>query len=104
MEDIDELPQNVRLFTADTLSMYININTEHGIQVFHEGLLDLKDELLSDFPMPLFKVLEIVMSKNIFQFDDLFFHQEEGTAMGMSTTVLYATLHYGYHEKTTLIP
>ncbi len=54
MKDIDKLPQNVRLFTADAVSMYININTEHGIQVFHERLLDLKDELLSDFPMPLF--------------------------------------------------
>jgi hypothetical protein len=44
------------------------------------------------------------MSENIFQFDDLFFRQEEGTAMGTSTAVLYATLYYGHHEKTTLIP
>jgi hypothetical protein len=49
---------------------------------------------LTDFPMPLFwKVLEIVMSRNIFQFDDLFFDQEEGTAMGTSTAVLYATVY-----------
>jgi hypothetical protein len=84
---------------------YTNINTEHGIQVFHEWLMDLNDDLPSDFPMPLFlKVLEIVMSKNIFQFDDLFFIQEEGTVMGTSTAVLYATIYYGRHEKTTLIP
>jgi hypothetical protein len=44
------------------------------------------------------------MSENIFQLHDLFFRQEEGTAMGTSTTVLYATLYYGCHEKTTLIP
>jgi hypothetical protein len=44
------------------------------------------------------------MSENIFQFDDLFFRQEEGTAMGTSTAVLYATIYYGRHEKTTLIP
>jgi hypothetical protein len=44
------------------------------------------------------------MSENIFQFDDLFFHQEEGTAMGTSSAVLYATIYYGRHEKTTLIP
>jgi hypothetical protein len=37
------------------------------------GLWILKDDLLSDFPLPLFlKVLEIVMSENIFQFDDFF--------------------------------
>ena len=85
--------------------MYTNINTEHGIQIFHEWLMDSKDDLPSDFPMSLFlKVLEIVMCKNIFQFDDLLFHQEEGTAMGTSTAVLYATIYYGRHEKTTLIP
>jgi hypothetical protein len=54
MKDLDELPHNVRLFTADTVSMYTNINTEQGIQVFHECLMDLKDDLPSDFPMPLF--------------------------------------------------
>ena len=43
MKDFDELPQNVRLFTAHMVSMYTNINTEHGIQVFHEWLMDLKD-------------------------------------------------------------
>jgi hypothetical protein len=68
--------------------------------------MDLTDDLLSDFPTPFFlKVLEIVMSKNIFQFDDLLFQQEEeSTAMGTSTAVLYATIYYGCHEKTTLIP
>jgi hypothetical protein len=105
LKDLDELPHNARLFTADAVSIYTNINTEHGIQVFHEWLMDLKDDLPSDFPTPLFlKVLEIVMSKNIFQFDDLFFCQEEGTVMGTSTAVLYATIYYGRHEKTTLIP
>jgi hypothetical protein len=44
------------------------------------------------------------MSENIFEFDDLFFDQEEGAAMGISTTVLYATVYYGHHERTTLIP
>jgi hypothetical protein len=43
MKDFDELPQNVKLFTAHMVSMYTNINTEHGIQVFHEWLMDLKD-------------------------------------------------------------
>jgi hypothetical protein len=105
MKDLNELPHNARLITANEVSMYTYINTKHGIQVFCEWLMDLKDDLPSDFPMTLFfKVLEIVMSENIFQFDDLFFCQEGGTAMGTSTAALYATIYYGRHEKTTLIP
>jgi hypothetical protein len=42
MENLDELPQNVRLFTANVVSMYTNIITEHGIQVFHEWLMNFK--------------------------------------------------------------
>jgi hypothetical protein len=44
-KDLNELPHNARLFTADAVSMYTNINTEHGVQVFHEWLTDLKDDL-----------------------------------------------------------
>jgi hypothetical protein len=54
MKDLDELPHNARLFTADVVSMYTNINTKHGIQVFREWLINLKDDLPSDFLMPLF--------------------------------------------------
>jgi hypothetical protein len=36
--------------------------------------------------------------------DDLFFQQEDGTAMGTSSAVLYATLYFGYHEQTSIIP
>jgi hypothetical protein len=75
------------------VSMYTNINTEHGIQVFHQWLMDLKDGWLIFQCHFFLKVLEIVMSRNIFQFDDLFFDQEEGTAMGTSTAVLYATVY-----------
>jgi hypothetical protein len=44
----------MQILSADAASMNTNINTEHGIQVFHEWLMDVKDELMSDFPMPLF--------------------------------------------------
>ncbi len=54
MKDLDELAQNVKLFMANAGSMSTNINTEHSILVFHEWLMDLKDNLVSDFPMSLF--------------------------------------------------
>jgi hypothetical protein len=89
----------------DAISMYTNINTPHGVNTFSKWLMDFKDEIPPDFPKTIFlKVLEKVMSENVFQFDDLFFQQEDGTAMGTSSAVLYATLYFGYHEQTSIIP
>jgi hypothetical protein len=105
LKNIEALPPNAKLFTADAVSMYTNINTDHGIDIFSSWFSEFEDELPPNFPKTMFlKVLRIVMSGNIFQFDDLYFRQEDGTAMGTSCAVLYATLYYGYHERTTLIP
>jgi hypothetical protein len=50
------------------------------------------------------QLLTIVMNNNVFQFDDCWFHQQNGTAMGMSVACVYATIYYSYHEETTLLP
>jgi hypothetical protein len=105
LQELKELPPNAKLFTFDAVSMYTNINTPHGVDTFSKWLTDFKDKIPPDFPKTLFlKVLEKVMSENVFQFDDLFFRQEDGTAMGTSSAVLYATLYFGYHERTSIIP
>jgi hypothetical protein len=54
--------------------MNTNINTPHGIDTFSKWLMDFKNKIPPDFPKTLFlKVLEKIMSENVFQFDDLFF-------------------------------
>jgi hypothetical protein len=81
LRELKELPPNAKLFTFDAarLSMYTNINTPHGIDTFSKWLTDFKDEICTDFPKTLFlKVLEKVMSENVFQFDNLFFQQARG--------------------------
>jgi len=105
LQALGPLPPGAKLFTADAVSMYTNISTLHSIEVIGKLLAECKDEIPLDFPTSLFlKVLELVMSGNIFQFDDLFFRQEDGTAMGTSCAMLYACLYYGYHEWMNLIP
>lgn len=105
LKDLGELPPGARLFTAVAVSMYTNINTTHAMQVFGKWFTEFNDEIPNEFPVEMFlKVLELVMSGNIFQFDDLFFLQEDGAAMGTSVAVLYACFYYGYHERKHLIP
>jgi hypothetical protein len=50
------------------------------------------------------ELLRIVMKNNVFQFDDCWFHQQNGTAMGTSVACIYATIYYSYHEETMILP
>jgi hypothetical protein len=43
------------------------------------------------------------MTRLIFQFDDTFWLQISGTAMGTSVACAYATIYYSYHEETALL-
>ena len=49
------------------------------------------------------EALELVMRNNIFQFDNTFWIQLTGTAMGTSVACVYATIYYSYHEETKLL-
>jgi hypothetical protein len=84
--------------------MYTNIDTLHAMDTFRQWFASYPEEIPPDFPTDLFLlVLEIVMKNNIFQFDDTFWLQLHGTAMGTSTACTYATLYYAYHERLTLL-
>jgi hypothetical protein len=85
--------------------MYTNIDTHHALTVFHEWFRDFSTEIPSGFPTELFlKVLELIMTRNVFSFDDTFWLQIAGTAMGTSTACTYATMYYAKHERTSILP
>jgi hypothetical protein len=46
----------------------------------------------------------MVMTRNTFQFDDTYWQQFVGTAMGTPCARVYATVAYGYHERIHIIP
>ena len=105
LNDLGELPLHAKLFTADAISMYTNIKTQHGLEVLNLWIKNHASELPLTFPKALFKnILNVVMSENVFQFDDTFWRQEDDTAMGTSCAVQYAGLYYGYHELHDIIP
>jgi hypothetical protein len=44
------------------------------------------------------------MTCNVFQFDDTFWLQKTGTAMGTPVACAFATIYYAYHEETSYLP
>jgi len=99
------LPPNVKLFTADAISMYTNINIQDGLNIFRTWFTKYATEIPENFPTQLFlQILEIVMTRNIFQFDDMDFLQKRGPAMGTSSACMYATLYQALYKHRDLTP
>jgi hypothetical protein len=87
------------LFTADAVSMYTNINTAHALPLLAEFLWHhpiAKEHLFH--PEPVIEALAIIMKNNIFKFDDCYFHQLSGTAMGTPPAPPYATIYFAILE------
>jgi hypothetical protein len=72
------------------------------------GLTYIRTEIqakISDFPFQLInQLLRIAMTNNVFQLDDCWYHQQNGTAMGTLVACIYATIYYSYHKETRLLP
>ena len=51
------------------------------------------------FPKSLLDALDLVISNNIFQFDDVYYRQRKAVAMGTKFAPVYATLTLGYLEE-----
>ena len=93
------------LYSFDVVSLYTNISHELGL----EALSYWYDKLQQHIPERFSKqfILELsafVLKNNYFQFNDEFWHQLIGTAMGMKMAPPYACLSLGYLEETKLYP
>ena len=105
MEKLGKIEKNAIIFTADATSMYTNIDTGHGIDTIAAYLHEFANELPDDLPTDLVvEGLEIVMKNANFQFGEKYYEQISGTSMGTPCACSYATIYYGYHERTKIIP
>jgi hypothetical protein len=95
-----ELLINARLFTSDAMAMYTNIEPAVGIATVKTWVSEYESELPKGFPSRI--IIELVLTRNTFQFDDTFWQKIIGTAMGTPHACVYATVVYGYHERTKI--
>jgi hypothetical protein len=99
------IPDNALLFTADAKSMYTNIDITTGLTSISNFFHTNERNLPTNFPSALFQqILEIVMKNNIFSFADSYWLQLCGTATGTPVACAYATLTFGHHKNTVLLP
>ena len=75
LQRLGPLPSTTVLVIADAVSMYTNIDTPHSIQALRRWLTRHKRDLPSGFPFEMvIAAMELVMTNNIFQFDNTYFH------------------------------
>ena len=95
------VPPGAKLFTADANSMYTNIDTEHALIQIGNYLLNEPDFV--DLPVDaIFDGLRLLMESNIFKFDDTYWIQESGAAMGAPPSCDYAMLYF-YPKEIQLL-
>ena len=105
LKALGKLPPSAVIVTADATSMYTNIDTAHGLQTLKDWLHLHRHDLPEDYPTELIlRATRLVMYNNVFQFDDTYWLQRTGTAMGTNLACVYATIYYSYHEETRILP
>ena len=105
LKSLGKLPATAYVTTADAVSMYTNIDTNHGLQTLEKWFQLHAHELPARYPTQMvLKATRLVMFNNVFQFDDTYWLQLTGTAMGTSLACIYATIYFSYHEETRILP
>lgn len=92
---------NIILATIDVVSLYTNIPHVEGLQSLNE-YLDSRPFPHSPSSKFLIDLAEIVLTKNYFSFENNFYHQIKGTAMGTRMAPSYANLFMGAIETKFL--
>ena len=93
-------PENTILVSFDVESLYSNICHDLGLTAIKYWLENYTNEIPNRFSNEfILDSLSFVLENNTFQFNDTFFKQTKGTAMGTKVAPTYATLTIGYLEQ-----
>jgi translation initiation factor IF-1 len=86
------------IVTGDVESFYTNVNTAETTELIHTALSGLDSSHGIDHNYVL-HLLQVVMLCNCFGFNDEFYHQINGVAMGTSCAPAFANVALGFKEQ-----
>eukprot|EP00957_Ditylum_brightwellii_P159604 12149270-Ditylum_brightwellii.AAC.1 len=84
------VPPGAKIFTADVISMYMNLKTEVALDALGKYLTK-NNVQICHLPLKAIKTaLTIIMASNVFTFGDAYYLQLTGAAMGTPPAPDYA--------------
>ncbi|KAM9331059.1 uncharacterized protein PAF06_019410 [Gastrophryne carolinensis] len=99
-KEVEIQPEDL-LVTMDISSLYTNIPNDHGIKAVKHFLTLNPPEIPVEY---IVTGLEIVLHNNYFRFEQTFFKQILGTAMGSAIAPSFANLFVGFLEERYIFP
>ena len=90
MNDENIIEDDDILVTVDVTGLYTNIDHSEGIKAVREILEKFSDDNVKN--VFILELLELVLSQNIFEFDEKLYRQEIGVAMGGKPAPNYANI------------
>lgn len=95
-----KIPANSSFFSMDVDSLYTNIETPSGILAVKNAFFKYPNKKRPD--KELIELLEINLNRNDFVFDDKYYLQTKGTAMGKKFAPSYANIFMAQWETEAL--
>ena len=91
--------ENTTLLTCDIISLYTNIPHEYGLKALEFWVEKHPESINERFSKEfILESAEIILKNNNFKFNDIYYTQIDGTAMGTIFAPTYADLTVGYLE------
>ena len=94
-----EIPVETVIATFDVVGLYTNIPHTFGMEAVSYFLLKYKEDIHLRFNIPfILESIDFILQNNTCVFDNEYFLQLQGTAMGTVFAPIYANLSMEYHE------
>ena len=100
IKKLGSLPDGAILCTMDVVGLYPNIPHGEGLDSLRRFLETRDNKQISSDTLT--ELAEVVLKKNIFEFDEKTFKQKRGTAIGTKLAPPYAILFMADFEKKML--
>jgi hypothetical protein len=96
-----ELNKDTGLYSFDITNMYTNI-PKIGVINIIKKILENNNEIEKNIQKETIHILETIIQQNYFQFDQEYYKQADGLAMGSSTSSLLAETYIQHMEHTNI--